>query len=153
VAACTRRSAPDPKPEILIGAVLPLSGALASLGTSAQKGIELAITEANAAGGVRGTKIALRSYDDQSKLEEATNAITRLVSHDGAKMVVGEIASSNSMAIGYSMSAPFWGCILDVAWPRIPLNSSEKMSLKPAAPKPEKSNPGAPEPAPGICSE
>ena len=67
---------------ILIGEVGSLTGSEATFGISTRNGIELAIKEANAAGGVKGKKIDVRVYDDQSKPEEAANAATRLINQD-----------------------------------------------------------------------
>lgn len=84
---------------ILIGEVGSLTGSEATFGISTQRGIELAINEANAAGGVKGKKLAVRVYDDQSKPEEAANAVTRLIAQDKVKLILGEVASSNSLAM------------------------------------------------------
>jgi branched-chain amino acid transport system substrate-binding protein len=59
----------------------------------------MAIEEANAAGGVKGKKLAVRVYDDQSKPEEAASAVTRLITQDHVAAILGEVASSNSLAM------------------------------------------------------
>lgn len=84
---------------VLFGEVGSLTGSEASFGISTRNGIELAINQANTAGGIKGKKIAVRVYDDQSKPEEAANAATRLVNQDRVKVVLGEVASSNSLAM------------------------------------------------------
>jgi len=84
---------------ILIGEVGSLTGSEATFGISARDGVELAVKEANEAGGIKGRKIVVRVYDDQGKPEEAANAVTRLISQDRAKMIIGETASSNSLAM------------------------------------------------------
>jgi len=84
---------------ILLGEVGSLTGSEATFGISTRDGIELALKEANEAGGVKGKKVAVRVYDDQGKPEEAANAVTRLISQDRVKLVLGEVASSNSLAM------------------------------------------------------
>jgi branched-chain amino acid transport system substrate-binding protein len=84
---------------ILIGEVGSLSGAQATFGTSTRNGIELAVDEVNAQGGVKGKTLAVRVYDDQGKPEEAASAVTRLIEQDGAKVILGEVASTNSLAM------------------------------------------------------
>jgi branched-chain amino acid transport system substrate-binding protein len=84
---------------ILLGEVGSLTGSEATFGISTRDGIELALKEANQAGGVKGKKVAVRVYDDQGKPEEAANAVTRLISQDRVKMILGEVASSNSLAM------------------------------------------------------
>lgn len=84
---------------ILIGEVSSLTGAQATFGVSTQNGIALALDEENAAGGVKGKKVAVRVYDSQSKAEEAGNAALRLITQDKVLMILGDVASSNSLAM------------------------------------------------------
>jgi len=84
---------------ILIGEVGSLTGSEATFGISTRNAIELAIKEANAAGGVKGKKIEVRVYDNQSKPEEAANAATRLINQDQVLLILGEVASTNSIAM------------------------------------------------------
>ena len=85
--------------DIVLGEVGSLTGAEAAFGISTRNGIELALEEANAAGGVKGKKVRVIVYDDQSKPEEAASATTRLITQDKVKLVLGEVASSNSLAM------------------------------------------------------
>ncbi|MDP3237490.1 MAG: ABC transporter substrate-binding protein [Myxococcales bacterium] len=92
----------DPKPAddvILLGEVGSLTGSEAAFGISTRDGIAMAIDEANEAGGVKGKKLAVRVYDDQSKPEEAASAVTRLITQDKVLVILGEVASSNSLAM------------------------------------------------------
>ncbi len=84
---------------ILLGEVGSLTGSEAAFGISTRNGIELALEEVNATGGVKGKKVAVRVYDDQSKPEEAAAAATRLVTQDKVVAILGEVASSNSLAM------------------------------------------------------
>jgi len=84
---------------LLIGAVLPLTGNEASFGQSVKKGLELAIEHINQSGVLKNKKIELKIYDDQGKTEEATLAITRLIQKDKVIAVIGEVASSRSLAM------------------------------------------------------
>ncbi len=85
--------------DIVIGEVGSLTGSEAAFGISTRNGIELALEEANAAGGVKGRKVRVIVYDDQSKPEEAASATTRLITQDKVKLILGEVASSNSLAM------------------------------------------------------
>ncbi|MBI4057638.1 MAG: ABC transporter substrate-binding protein [Elusimicrobia bacterium] len=84
---------------ILIGEVGSLTGAEATFGDSTRKGIDLAITDINAKGGVKGKKLEVKVYDDQGKPEEAATAMTRLIAQDKVTLVLGEVASSRSLAM------------------------------------------------------
>ncbi|HEX8154429.1 MAG TPA: ABC transporter substrate-binding protein, partial [Thermoanaerobaculia bacterium] len=84
--------------EILVGEYGSLTGAEATFGQSTHNGITMAVDEINKAGGVLGRQIKVLTEDDQSKPEEAANAVTKLISQNNVIAVLGEVASSNSLA-------------------------------------------------------
>jgi branched-chain amino acid transport system substrate-binding protein len=85
---------------ILIGEYGSLTGAEATFGQSTHNGIMLAVKEQNAAGGVKGRQVEIKVYDDQGKTQEAGTAVTRLITDDKVVAVLGEVASSQSLAGG-----------------------------------------------------
>lgn len=84
--------------DIVVGEFASLTGGTASFGTSVTEGSRLAFEEINAAGGVLGRQIKTVTEDDQSKTEEATSAVQKLISRDQVVAILGEVASSRSMA-------------------------------------------------------
>ncbi len=84
---------------IILGEIFSLTGGQATFGISSRNGIEMAVKQANAAGGVKGKKLETRVYDDQGKPEEAANAATRLINQDHVTLILGEVKSSNSIAM------------------------------------------------------
>ena len=74
-----------------------LSGDLAPYGISALRGVEIAVEDLNAAGGILGKKVELLLGDDVCKPEVAVNVATKLVS-DGAQMIVGHVCSGATIA-------------------------------------------------------
>jgi branched-chain amino acid transport system substrate-binding protein len=84
--------------EILVGEYGSLSGSEATFGQSTHNGIMMAVDEINGNGGVSGRKIKVLTEDDQSKAEEAANAVTKLIAQNNVVAVLGEVASSNSLA-------------------------------------------------------
>lgn len=84
--------------EILIGEYGSLTGAQATFGVSSHEGLMLAVEEANAAGGVLGKKIRVITEDDRSEQAESTTAVQKLISRDKVVAVIGEVASSRSLA-------------------------------------------------------
>lgn len=84
--------------EIKVGEYGSMTGGRATFGTSNHRGIEMAIEEANAAGGIAGTPIRLIAEDDQGKPEEAATAVNKLISQDRVIAILGEVASSASLA-------------------------------------------------------
>ena len=75
-----------------------MTGPQATFGQSTHNGIMMAADEINAAGGINGRKIKVLTEDDQSKQEEAANAVTKLISQNSVLAILGEVASSASIA-------------------------------------------------------
>ena len=97
VLAAIAHTAPAAAEELKIGAVGTLSGGGTEWGLALQRGVQIAIDEANAAGGL---KIAgkvynpkMIMYDDQYTAQGGTTAATRLVNVDGVKYIVGPVGS------------------------------------------------------------
>lgn len=88
--------------EIRIGEFGSLTGTTATFGISTKNGIDLAIDEINKAGGVGGKPLRVIVEDDQGKPEEAATAVRKLVEQDRVIAVLGEVASSRTLA-----GAPF----------------------------------------------
>ncbi len=84
--------------EIRVGEFGSLTGTTATFGISTKNAIDLAIDEANAAGGIDGKMIKVIVEDDQSKPEEAATAVRKLVEQDRVIAVLGEVSSSRSLA-------------------------------------------------------
>ena len=84
--------------EILVGEYGSLTGGIATFGISTHNGFELAFDEINAKGGVLGKKIELLVEDDQSKPEEAGTVVNKLINQDHVVAMLGEVASSHSLA-------------------------------------------------------
>lgn len=84
--------------EIRIGEYGSLTGGQATFGTSTHEGIQLAVDEINAAGGVNGKTFKIITLDDQGKPEEAAIAVTKLITQSQVQVVLGEVASSLSLA-------------------------------------------------------
>lgn len=85
---------------VVIGHYGSLTGKEATFGQSTSNGIKLAIKEFNAAGGWDGRMIELKEYDTKGEAKDAALAVTRLVKSDKVVAVLGEVASSLSMAGG-----------------------------------------------------
>lgn len=86
--------------EIVIGEYASMSGATATFGQSSHEGLLLAIEQINASGGVLGKQIKVISEDDQSKADEAVNAVQKLINRDKVVAIIGEVASKRSLAAG-----------------------------------------------------
>ncbi len=105
VSGCKKREAPTTAstaptgPEIIVGEVGSMTGSEATFGKSTHQGIVLAFEKINAAGGVKGKKFKLITLDDQGKPDEAATAVTKLITQDKIVALLGEVASSRSLAM------------------------------------------------------
>jgi branched-chain amino acid transport system substrate-binding protein len=76
-------SCPSPIP---LGLTTALTGNTALLGTQARNGVEFAVDEINAAGGIGGKKLALTTEDTGASSTDALNAMNRIL--EGKPVVV-----------------------------------------------------------------
>lgn len=81
-----------------IGVVGPLTGPAAAYGVAVQNGVDLAIKEINAAGGINGAMMELNSQDDEHDPEKAVNAYNTLKDW-GMQMLVGAVTSKPCIAV------------------------------------------------------
>ena len=103
LAACKKQeagsgtSAASSSGPIVIGEVGSMTGTEATFGLSSANGIQLAIDEFNAKGGVKGRQLQVKVLDDQGRPEEAATAATRLIASEHVIALLGEVASTRSM--------------------------------------------------------
>lgn len=79
--------------EIRIGINYELSGGSATYGQGSVEGIELAIEEINAAGGINGKLIKPYKVDNSSNIAEATTLATKLITQDKVIAILGPATS------------------------------------------------------------
>jgi branched-chain amino acid transport system substrate-binding protein len=84
--------------EIKIGAAEALSGPASQYGQSIKNGFQLAADEINAAGGVKGNKIALQFEDEAGKKEQAIDVFKKLIFQDKVLMLFGPTLSNSAQA-------------------------------------------------------
>ncbi len=94
-AGCSKKSSDT----IKIGGVAPLSGSVAVYGVECKNGIDLAIEEINAAGGISGKKVEFVCEDDEGSPDKTVNAFKKLITKDGVKYVIGSLTSGCTQAI------------------------------------------------------
>jgi hypothetical protein len=99
LASAAPRPASEEQGPILIGSIGSLTGSEASFGGPIRDAIQLAVEEVNAAGGVQGRRVELRSYDSQGRVEESVGAVQRLISKDHVRAIIGDDSSSATLAI------------------------------------------------------
>ncbi len=84
--------------EIKIGVALPLSGHTSNYGTEALKGINLAVENINASGGIRKNKLKLIVKDNAGDPTTTSNIVSEMIHEQQVLAVIGPITSTNSAA-------------------------------------------------------
>lgn len=87
---------------ITLGVIGPMTGSLAVYGTHISNGVELAVEQINAAGGITvngvSYQLSTETKDDQGDSTECLNAMNALIS-DGVGLVIGSATSGCTSAI------------------------------------------------------
>ena len=83
--------------DVKFGALYPFSGQLALLGEESARGLEIAVDQINAAGGVQGEKVVLERGDAVDN-NQAIGEARRLISREGVKAIFGSYSSARSIA-------------------------------------------------------
>jgi branched-chain amino acid transport system substrate-binding protein len=93
---------------ITIGHIGPMTGSLATYGTTTTNAAKLAVKQINDAGGVKvadkSYTLALDAKDDQGDPSEALNAFNELTA-DGVQLIVGSVTSACTSAITSAANA------------------------------------------------
>jgi branched-chain amino acid transport system substrate-binding protein len=84
-----------------VGSILSVTGPGAFLGEDMKAGLQLAVDEINAAGGINGRKIAWTFYDAESQTQKALTATRRLISQDKVELIV---SGGNMSGIALAMA-------------------------------------------------
>jgi branched-chain amino acid transport system substrate-binding protein len=99
IAAGISRPAIAAKEPIPIGYLPALTGPSSSTGIGINRGIQLAVQEINAAGGVDGRQLELITRDTQSDPTKAVNAAAELTRGVKVSVVFGPVNSGESLAV------------------------------------------------------
>lgn len=93
------RKGGDKTGTVTIGAVLPLTGDLASYGQNAREGIMLYAEQVNASGGIDGRSVSIIFEDSAGQPAQAVSALNKLLTVNNAIAVIGGISSSTTLAM------------------------------------------------------
>lgn len=98
IGACVLSACNRSEPSIRIGFVAGLSGKAADLGVAGRNGVQLAIEQQNARGGINGRQIELFVKDDEQNPAVAKRVIGELIEQN-IELVVGPMTSSMAMVM------------------------------------------------------
>lgn len=84
--------------ELVLGLITDLSGPIANYGKESRNGMNMAVDEINAKGGIQGRKIKLLVEDHGYEPKRAVLAAQKLVTQDGAFAIIGHLGTATNMA-------------------------------------------------------
>lgn len=90
---------------IKIGALMPMTGDLQAFGETSLNGVNLAVEDINAGGGVLGQPIEITVGDTQTAAQPSIDAAQKLVSVDGVVGIIGALSSGNTIPVAQSVSS------------------------------------------------
>lgn len=85
---------------IFVGEYGSFTGPEAEFGRATDRGIQLAVDEVNAAGGIHGRPIAIKTFDDGGLIANVTDGVTGLITDGKVVALLGEVSSALSLAGG-----------------------------------------------------
>ena len=84
--------------DVLLGLIGPMTGDYANYGTSTRNGVQIAVDEINAAGGVNGWTFTLSAQDSQGDPDSAVSAYNKLMD-DGMDVSLGCVFSGEATSV------------------------------------------------------
>lgn len=84
---------------IRIGGLAPLTGDASSYGVAVNNGIQMAVEDINADGGINGKQIQYIYYDEKGDPTEAVNAYNKLVQNDQVVAIIGDVTTKPTLAV------------------------------------------------------
>jgi branched-chain amino acid transport system substrate-binding protein len=97
---CGSTNTAEESNEIKIGAILPLTGDIATFGQSAKNALDILAEEYNKEGILDGKTITFVYEDDENKPANSATVAQKLINNDKVVALVGSIASSCSLSVG-----------------------------------------------------
>ena len=86
--------------ELTIGAIFPLTGASTHEGIDERRGVELAVEQINADGGIDGRDLKVIFEDSESRPEAGTDAAHKLIDVNKVPAIIGIFSSGRRVPSG-----------------------------------------------------
>jgi branched-chain amino acid transport system substrate-binding protein len=85
--------------DIKIGAVISRTGAAAAYGELVENGLQLAVDEVNASGGINGGQVELLFRDDTTRADVGAKVAEELIQLDGVGVIIGALTSDVTLRV------------------------------------------------------
>lgn len=118
--------------QITFGVICSITGNFPLAGENTKKGVDMAVKEINAAGGVLGKEFVVTYQDDAANQTGAVNALNKLISEDVVG-VIGPNMSSNIIAMSDTAKTAGMPCLVGGTSPKIAaLNNPNIFRIRPS---------------------
>ncbi len=88
-----------------IGALMPMTGDLQAYGEADLTGVQFAVKQINAAGGVNGEPVEVVIADTQTKPQAGVDAAQKLINVDGVHAIVGALSSGVTIPVAKTVTS------------------------------------------------
>jgi branched-chain amino acid transport system substrate-binding protein len=88
-----------PGGDVWLAEISPLTGPLSFVGVDNRQGVDAAVKEINARGGIRGRRVRVQLFDDGSNPSQAVSHMNRVADDDKFLGVIGSGFSSSGLAV------------------------------------------------------
>ncbi|WOF15541.1 amino acid ABC transporter substrate-binding protein [Methanoplanus sp. FWC-SCC4] len=84
--------------EIVVGSILPLSGPMETYGIEIKRGIDMAVSDINEQGGIKGTPLSVEYFDNLGNPNMALFALKKFA-EKGVPVIIGPVSSTTALTI------------------------------------------------------
>jgi branched-chain amino acid transport system substrate-binding protein len=88
-----------PRGDVWLAEISPLTGALSFVGVDNRQGVDAAVKEINAAGGINGRRVRVQVFDDGSNPSQAVSHMNKITGDKKFLGVIGSGFSSSGLAV------------------------------------------------------
>jgi branched-chain amino acid transport system substrate-binding protein len=100
--------------QIIVGQTIALSGGLSELGLAVVRGAQLHFDQINAAGGIAGQAVQVKTMDDAGKADKAAENVRTLIEQDRVMAIFGGIEGgpcTRTLKVATELKTPFIACM------------------------------------------
>ena len=100
--------------DIVVGQSIALTGGLAEFGQAVVRGAKLHLDQVNAAGGINGQKVVVKTLDDNGKADKAAENVRALIERDKVLAIFGGIEGgpcTRTLKVAVELKTPFIACL------------------------------------------
>jgi branched-chain amino acid transport system substrate-binding protein len=100
--------------QLVVGQSIALTGGLAALGLDVVKGVKLHLDQINAAGGIAGQQVQIKTLDDAGNADKAAENVRALIERDQVLAIFAGIEGgpcTRTLKVATELKTPFIACM------------------------------------------